>query len=636
MADRTVIRRIVVSAAIVLLTALPAAAQHRARLSADLADSLPAGSPSIDVIVHGDKASVDAAAQRHGLKVKKYLKSGAVLHVTAGQLAELQQDDAYDHLSSDIPIHSSDVTTETIEANEVWAGGWAISGARRAERGRRRDRFGRGLQPRRAQGQNRRVGGLHRRQRRGHLRPRHACRGHDRRPGGREYGDYRGVASGARIINLRVLGADGSGMSSNVIEAIDWAIENRARYNIRVINLSLGAPVLQPYRDDPLCEATERAVSAGIVVVAAAGNFGHTKDGRTIMGGITSPGNDPNVLTVGALDPHATSDRSDDTVATYSSRGPTMYDLVMKPDLVAPGSHVVSAEAAGSYLVTTYPQIHVTGTGANAYTQLSGTSMAAAVASGAVALLVQERPSLTPNDAKVALQMSSTLMPSAGLLASGAGSLDAFVAAEFVNGDYSRAIAESLGGDLALPAANFGHHDRCPHATHRQHAEARPSLLTGARRITFGTTTFRGQSITWGKTVVGGKTFVWGHGGVRGRRARARRVVLGQDDTDSIVWGSRRHRLHRLGQRRHRLHRLGPATTPTPSSGVNDDSDSIIWGNDDSDSIVWGNDDSDSIVWGNDDSDSIVWGNDDNDSIVWGNDDNDSIVWGNGGAPGVA
>ena len=184
--------------------------------------------------------------------------------------------------------------------------------------------------------------------------------------------DYRGVASGARIINLRVLGANGSGMSSNVIEAIDWAIENRARYNIRVINLSLGAPVLQPYRDDPLCEATERAVSAGIIVVAAAGNFGHTKDGRTIMGGITSPGNDPNVLTVGALDPHATSDRSDDTVATYSSRGPTRYDLVIKPDLVAPGSHVVSAEAAGSYLVTTYPQIHVTGTGANAYTQLSG------------------------------------------------------------------------------------------------------------------------------------------------------------------------------------------------------------------------------------------------------------------------
>jgi subtilisin family serine protease len=122
MADCTVFRRVLASAAIVLLTSLPAAAQHRARLSADLAKSLRAGSPSIDVIVHGDKASVDAAAHRHGLAVKKYLKSGAVLHVTAGQLAELSLDDAYDHLSSDSPIHSSDVTTETIEANEVWAG----------------------------------------------------------------------------------------------------------------------------------------------------------------------------------------------------------------------------------------------------------------------------------------------------------------------------------------------------------------------------------------------------------------------------------------------------------------------------------------------------------------------------------
>src|SRR5258706_10680243 len=122
MADRTSLRRTIASAAIVLLTALPAAAQHRARLSADLANSLQAGSPSIDVIVHGDRASVDAAAQRHGLKVKKYLKSGAVLHLTAGQLAELRLDDAYDHLSSDIPIHSSDVTTETIEADQVWAG----------------------------------------------------------------------------------------------------------------------------------------------------------------------------------------------------------------------------------------------------------------------------------------------------------------------------------------------------------------------------------------------------------------------------------------------------------------------------------------------------------------------------------
>ena len=83
---------------------------------------------------------------------------------------------------------------------------------------------------------------------------------------------YRGIAFGANLVNLRVLGDDGSGTVSNVVEAIDWAVDHRREYNIRVINLSLGTPVLQPYRDDPLCEAVERAVDSGIVVVAAAGN----------------------------------------------------------------------------------------------------------------------------------------------------------------------------------------------------------------------------------------------------------------------------------------------------------------------------------------------------------------------------
>ena len=99
-----------------------------------------------------------------------------------------------------------------------------------------------------------------------------------------------------------MLGADGSGVASNVIEAIDWAIEHRKAYNIRVINLSLGAPVVQSYRDDPVCEAVERAIAAGIVVVAAAGNYGLTADGRLALGGITSPGNTPSAITVGALD----------------------------------------------------------------------------------------------------------------------------------------------------------------------------------------------------------------------------------------------------------------------------------------------------------------------------------------------
>src|SRR4029077_16479978 len=176
---------------------------------------------------------------------------------------------------------------------------------------------------------------------------------------------YRGIAPGAYLLNLRVLGDDGSGTASDVIEAIDWAIEPGHEYNVSVINLSLGAPVLQPYRDDPLCEAVERAVKAGITVVAAAGNFGKTKDGRAVLGGITTPANSPYVIAVGAIDTHGTAARSDDTLASYSSKGPTRYDLIIKPDLSAPGHHIASAESGDSYLSKTLPQNHVSGSGAN-------------------------------------------------------------------------------------------------------------------------------------------------------------------------------------------------------------------------------------------------------------------------------
>ena len=133
---------------------------------------------------------------------------------------------------------------------------------------------------------------------------------------------FRGMAPGAHIINLRVLAADGSGQSSSVMEAIDWAIENRARYGIRVLNMSLGHPAFEPAADDPLVQAVERAVQAGIVVVCSAGNLGkHPVTGQPIIGAINSPGNSPSVITVGALNTKGTPQRSDDEVATYSSRG---------------------------------------------------------------------------------------------------------------------------------------------------------------------------------------------------------------------------------------------------------------------------------------------------------------------------
>jgi serine protease AprX len=141
---------------------------------------------------------------------------------------------------------------------------------------------------------------------------------------------FRGVALGANIVNLKVLNTEGRGTDSSVIQAVDVAISLSAAHNIRVINLSLGRRIYENYALDPLCQAVERAWKAGIVVVVAAGNFGRFS-GSDGYATITSPANDPFVITVGALHDKTTLSRSDDTVATYSSKGPTLIDHVVKP-----------------------------------------------------------------------------------------------------------------------------------------------------------------------------------------------------------------------------------------------------------------------------------------------------------------
>ena len=137
------------------------------------------------------------------------------------------------------------------------------------------------------------------------------------------------------------------GKASDVMDAIDWVIRNRSASTSSVINLSLGGAAEESYRDDPMCKAVERAVHAGIVVVAAAGNRGKDAQGRSVHGLIESPGIDPYVITVGALNTKGTAQRSDDELTTYSSKGPTAVDRFLKPDLVAPGNKIVSAEALG-------------------------------------------------------------------------------------------------------------------------------------------------------------------------------------------------------------------------------------------------------------------------------------------------
>ena len=228
-------------------------------------------------------------------------------------------------------------------------------------------------------------------------------------------GDRRGIAPGASLIVLKALDGSGSGRVSDVIAAVDYAIANRDRFNIRVINLSVAAGVYESYHTDPLAQAALRAVRAGIVVVAAAGNFGRTPAGDPQYGSIAAPGNAPWVLTVGASDDRATADPADDIVAPFSSRGPTAIDGLSKPDLIAPGVGIEAAADPGSALFALQPRARVwsgSQPGGLPSLRLSGTSMAAPLVAGAVALIAQAAPGLTPNAIKAILEF--TAVPCAG------------------------------------------------------------------------------------------------------------------------------------------------------------------------------------------------------------------------------
>jgi serine protease AprX len=246
--------------------------------------------------------------------------------------------------------------------------------------------------------------------------------------------------------------ATGAASDSDVIAAIERAIALKNTYNIRVINLSLGHPVAEPSATDPLCRAVARAVANNITVVVSAGNHGRTADGAPVLGGITSPGNSPFAITVGSLDARGTVDRRDDRLAAYSSKGPTRYDFAVKPDLVAPGSALVSLESPNAYIGNTYPQFHVAGKGNNAYQRLSGTSMATGVVSGGVALLLDANPNLSPAQIKVALQASARFMPEEGLIGAGAGLVNFDAAERMVTSGLVGSLLNNLLDELGGPS----------------------------------------------------------------------------------------------------------------------------------------------------------------------------------------
>jgi serine protease AprX len=381
-------------------------------------------------------------------------------------------------------------------------------------------------------------------------------------------GRYLGVAPKARLIGMKVLDGTGAGYTSAVVQAVEYAVASRETLGIDVLNLSLGHPIYEPAATDPLVQAVEAAVRAGIVVVVSAGNFGvDPATGEAGYAGITSPGNAPSAITVGAINHQRTTTRTDDVVAPYSSRGPSWYDGFAKPDLVAPGHKLVSNAVPGSYLALADAGAVIAWRDTD-FIALSGTSMAAGVVSGVVATVLEasrnvsglSAPPLPPNAVKAILEYTAFDMAGDDALAEGAGS---------INADGATTLAASL--DLAMP-------------------QSAPWLATSVTPAT----TIGAETLAWSERVVWGDRVVWGNQVFYNDPAWAQRVVWG----DRVVWG-------------------------------NVEANRVVWGTSVvwTDDAIW----ADRVVWGNSalgyrlDGTAVVWG----DRVVWGNVSADRVVWGN-------
>ena len=330
-------------------------------------------------------------------------------------------------------------------------------------------------------------------------------------------GHYSGVAPEASLIDLRALDANGAGTDSTVIAAIQQAITLKNAYNIRIINLSLGRGIPASYTQDPLCQAVEAAWKNGIVVVVAAGNLGRLSVyGSNGFGTITAPGNDPFVITVGATKSNGSATPQAETKASYSSKGPTTYDHVLKPDLMAPGSAIVSLAAPGATLEASYPNDVVTGTDGKAhYFTLSGTSMATPAVAGAAALMLEEQNTLTPDQVKARLMKTAYKM---GMFSTSAYVPHLFMSfVDFydlfsVGSGLLNVQAATANTDLAPAGVGSA---LSPYAVYNQQ--------TGVVSLIYGNGTVSSTSVVWGSSVVWGTSVVWGSNLVSG---------------NSVVWGS--------------------------------------------------------------------------------------------------
>ena len=229
-------------------------------------------------------------------------------------------------------------------------------------------------------------------------------------------GQYSGEAPGANLVSIKVAGANGTTDLGTLILGLQWAVDHQRIDGIRVLNISLGYQSDQSTIINPLDQAVEAVWNSGITVVASAGNAG------PFNGTILSPGDDPMVITVGALDDMATPSPADDEMNDFSSVGPTSADGWVKPDLVTSGRSVVSLAAPGSTIYNSFPSALI----GTANFVGSGTSFSAAITSGAAALVLADNPGLTPNQVKARLLGNTDPGPVGNPFVDGHGALDAY------------------------------------------------------------------------------------------------------------------------------------------------------------------------------------------------------------------
>ena len=247
-------------------------------------------------------------------------------------------------------------------------------------------------------------------------------------------GQYSGEAPGAKLVSIKVAGADGTTHLGTLISGLQWAVDHRSSYGIKVLNISLGFMPSKSTVINPLDRAVEAVWNSGIAVVASAGNAG------PFNGTILSPGDDPLVITAGALDDMATASVTDDEMTDFSSAGPTSPDGWVKPDLVTSGRSVVSLAAPGSTIYNSYPSARV---GAANFVG-SGTSFSAAITSGAAALVLADNPGLSPNQLKARLLGTASPGPVGNPFADGHGALNAYAAATSGPMDFHQSAANLI------------------------------------------------------------------------------------------------------------------------------------------------------------------------------------------------